>query len=265
MTASTHQYQVFGRLGPLLVVLALLAMWEVTARHLQLDGFPTAAEALRQLPVILSDGQALAGIGDSLRRMACAFVLALLVAVPVGLCMGRSDALARLLNPLLSVIYPIPKAALMPMVMLWFGIGDLSKVLVIFLGVSLPLLFHSYYGARNMDVKLLWCAAAMGMGAPVRLFKVVLPAALPDVLLGCRVGLSMALIVMISSEMIARQSGAGDLLFNAMDMALYPDVYAMILILAALGYGLDGLFERLRRRLTHWADVRQDSHAGASS
>lgn len=264
MRAPVH-YQLFGKLGPLLVVLTLLLMWELTARWMQLDGFPTAAEALRQLPMILTDSQALSGIGDSLRRMACGITLALAFAVPVGLCMGRSERLARALNPLLSAIYPIPKAALMPMVMLWFGIGDLSKILVIFLGVSLPLLFHSYHGARSMDEKLLWSASAMGMGAPARLFKVVLPAALPDVLLGCRVGLAMALIVMISSEMIARQSGAGDLLFNAMDMALYPDVYAMILILATLGFLLDWLFERLRRRLTHWAETRQDSHSGATS
>lgn len=109
------------------------------------------------------------------------------------------------------------------------------------------------------DEKLLWSAMAMGMKPVARLFKVVLPSALPDVLLGCRVGLAMALIVMISSEMIARQSGAGDLLFNALDMALYGDVYAMIVILAAIGFVLDWVFERVRRRLVHWAESRQDA------
>ncbi|WP_028239626.1 ABC transporter permease [Stutzerimonas azotifigens] len=256
---------ILQRLGAPLTVLVLLTLWELAARALALDGFPTATESLAQLPAILFDGQSLQSIGASLARMFAGIGLALLVAVPAGLAMGRNPTLARMLNPLLSAAYPVPKAALMPMVMLWFGVGDLSKILVIFLGVSLPLLYHSYHGAARLDDKLLWSAAAMGMRAPARLLRITLPGALPEVLLGCRVGLAMALIVMISSEMIARQSGAGDLLFNALDMALYPDVYAMIVILAALGFALDWAFEHLRLRLVHWAEPRQDAASGGNS
>jgi len=97
----------------------------------------------------------------------------------------------------------------------------------------------------------------MGMGPVARLFKVILPAALPEIMIGCRVGVVMALIVMVSSEMIARQEGVGNLLFTSMDMAQYATVYAAILVLAILGFVLDALFERVRRYLTRWADSNE--------
>ena len=83
-------------------------------------------------------------------------------AIPAGLLMGRSRLVAALFNPLLMTIYPVPKAALMPIIMLWLGIGDASKTLVIFLGVTLPVIYHSYQGARAVEEKMLWSAAAMG-------------------------------------------------------------------------------------------------------
>jgi len=239
-------------LGPLLV---LALAWELGARWWNMEELPPLSVTVQELPLILGSTSDLASIGASLWRMLLGLGLGLLIAVPVGLAMGRSAALARVLQPLTSVVYPIPKAALMPILMLWVGIGDLSKVLVIFLGVSLPLLYHATQGAKQVDDKLIWSARAMGASPLACLWRVVLPAAMPEVLLGVRVALAMALITMISSEMIARQSGAGDLLFNAMDMAVYPQVYAMILIIAAIGITADLLFELLRRRLVHWADT----------
>ena len=105
------------------------------------------------------------------------------------------------------IIYPVPKAALMPIIMLWLGVGDASKTLVIFLGVRLPVIYHSYQGARAVEEKMLWSAAAMGMRPLARLVRIVLPAALPEIMVGCRTGLVLALITMVTSEMIARQTG----------------------------------------------------------
>lgn len=238
-----------------LPILALLAVWEVCARRANLEEMPGLAAIGGALVTIVGNPDDVTGMLASLGRMAAGFALGLALAVPTGLAMGRSPTLARVLNPLTTLVYPVPKAALMPILMLWFGIGDLSKILVIFLGVSLPLLYHSYQGAVAVDDKLVWSARAMGMGGPARLVRVILPAALPDVLLGCRVGIAMALITMISSEMIARQDGAGELLFNALDMAVYPEVYAMIVLIALLGLVLDVGFERLRRRLVRWSDT----------
>jgi NitT/TauT family transport system permease protein len=241
-------------LPPLLACAGLLALWEAAARAFDISGLPPAREALRELPVILGDREALYNILDSMRRMALGFALALVFAIPVGLLMGRSRLVAAFFNPLLMTIYPVPKAALMPIIMLWLGIGDASKTLVIFLGVSLPVIYHSYQGARAVAEKMLWSAAAMGMGSRARLLRIVLPAALPEIFVGIRTGLVLALITMVTSEMIARQAGVGSILFNALDMAQYATVYAMIVIIGALGILLDVLFERLRAWLVAWAE-----------
>jgi NitT/TauT family transport system permease protein len=243
-----------SRLAPLLACLGLLTLWQVAALIIHTDSFPTALDAIRAIPAILGDKESLINILASLRRMAIGFGIAVMLSIPLGLMMGRSRAVASFFNPLLMVIYPVPKAALMPIIMLWLGVGDVAKTLVIFLGVSLPVIYHSFQGAKAVEEKMLWSGAAMGLSAAQRMIRIVLPAALPEILTGCRTGLVLALITMITSEMIARQSGAGNILFNALDMGEYDTVYAMIIIVGAMGIGLDAAFENLRRRLVRWSE-----------
>ena len=246
------------RLAPLLACLGLLASWQIASLAMKNDSFPTAIEAIRAIPSILGDKESLINILASLRRMAIGFGLAVAVSIPLGLMMGRSRAIASFFNPLLMVIYPVPKAALMPIIMLWLGVGDVAKTLVIFLGVSLPVIYHSFEGARAVEEKMLWSGAAMGLSAAQRLVRIVLPAALPEILTGCRTGLVLALITMITSEMIARQSGAGNILFNALDMGQYDTVFAMIIIVGAMGIGLDAAFEKMRAYLVRWSEPQFD-------
>jgi len=249
---------VIKRVAPILACIGLLAVWQVASLALHNDSFPTATEALRAIPSILSDKDSLVNFGASLRRMAIGFSIAVAVSIPLGLFMGRSRAVASFFNPLLMVIYPVPKAALMPIIMLWLGVGDIAKTLVIFLGVSLPVIYHSFEGAKAVEEKMLWSSAAMGLSAAQRMIRIVLPAALPEILTGCRTGLVLALITMITSEMIARQSGAGNILFNALDMGQYDTVFAMIIIVGAMGICLDTLFERIRARLVRWSEPQFD-------
>jgi NitT/TauT family transport system permease protein len=246
------------RAAPFLACIGLLLVWQLASLGLNNDSFPTALQAIRAIPAILEDKDSLVNFAASLRRMAIGFSVAIAVSIPLGLLMGRSRAVASFFNPLLMVIYPVPKAALMPIIMLWLGVGDLSKTLVIFLGVSLPVIYHSFEGAKAVEEKMLWSGAAMGLSAAQRLVRIVLPAALPEILTGCRTGLVLALITMITSEMIARQSGAGNILFNALDMGQYDTVFAMIIIVGAMGIGLDALFERLRARLVRWSEPQFD-------
>jgi NitT/TauT family transport system permease protein len=241
-------------LPPLIAAAGLLVAWELAARVFDISGLPPAHEALREVPAILTDPEALWNILASIRRMLVGFALALLFAIPVGLTMGRSRLVAAFFNPLLMIIYPVPKAALMPIIMLWLGVGDASKTLVIFLGVSLPVIYHSYQGARAVEEKMLWSAAAMGMGQWARLARIVFPAALPEIMVGIRTGLVLALITMVTSEMIARKQGVGDILFNALAMAQYETVYATIVIIGLLGFAIDAGFEWLRPHLVGWAD-----------
>ena len=247
-----------SRLAPLLACLGLLGIWQVAALFLDTDSFPTALDAIRAIPSILGDKESLINILASLRRMAIGFGVGVGVSIPLGLMMGRSRAVASFFNPLLMITYPVPKAALMPIIMLWLGVGDVAKTLVIFLGVSLPVVFHSFQGAKAVEEKMLWSGAAMGLSAAQRMIRIVLPSALPEILIGCRTGLVLALITMITSEMIARQSGAGNILFNALDMGQYDTVFAMIIIVGAMGIGLDAAFENLRGRLVRWSEPRFD-------
>ena len=244
--------------APMFACIGLLAVWQVASLALKNDSFPTAIEAIRAIPDILGDKESLINILASLRRMAIGFGIAVSVAIPLGLLMGRSRAVAAFFNPLLMVIYPVPKAALMPIIMLWLGVGDITKTLVIFLGVSLPVIYHSFEGAKAVEEKMLWSGAAMGLSPAQRLSRIVLPAALPEILTGCRTGLVLALITMITSEMIARQSGAGNILFNALDMGQYDTVFAMIIIVGAMGICLDAIFERVRARLVRWSEPQFD-------
>lgn len=245
---------VIWRAAPLFACLGLLVVWQLASLALKNDSFPTALEAIKAVPAILGDKESLINILASLRRMAVGFVLAVAISVPLGLMMGRSRAVAAFFNPLLMVIYPVPKAALMPIIMLWLGVGDISKTLVIFLGVSLPVIYHSFEGAKAVEQKMIWSGAAMGLSAVQRMFRIILPAALPEILTGCRTGLVLALITMVTSEMIARQSGAGNILFNALDMGQYDTVFAMIIIVGAMGICLDSAFERFRARLVRWSE-----------
>jgi NitT/TauT family transport system permease protein len=119
-------------------------------------------------------------------------------------------------------------------------------------------IYHSFEGARAVEEKMLWSGAAMGLSAVQRLMRIVLPAALPEILTGCRTGLVLALITMITSEMIARQSGAGNILFNALDMGQYDTVFAMIVIVGAMGIMLDAVFEKLRAHLVRWTEPQSD-------
>jgi NitT/TauT family transport system permease protein len=247
-----------SRSAPLLACIGLLGVWQVAALILNTDSFPTALDAIRAIPSILGDKESLINIAASLRRMAVGFGVAVVVSIPLGLMMGRNRMVASFFNPLLMVIYPVPKAALMPIIMLWLGVGDLAKTLVIFLGVSLPVIYHSFQGAKAVEEKMLWSGAAMGLTAVQRLVRIVLPAALPEILTGCRTGLVLALITMVTSEMIARQSGAGNILFNALDMGQYDTVFAMIIIIGAMGIGLDAAFEKLRGRLVRWSEPQFD-------
>ncbi|GLH79098.1 ABC transporter permease [Bradyrhizobium sp. SSBR45G] len=245
-------------LAPVLACCGLLAAWQLASLGLKNDSFPTALDSLRAIPPILTDKESLINILASLRRMAIGFALALSFAIPLGLLMGRSRSMAAFFNPLLMLIYPVPKAALMPIIMLWLGVGDISKTLVIFLGVSLPVIYHSFEGAKAVEEKMLWSGAAMGLSPGERLLRIVLPAALPEILTGCRTGIVLALITMVTSEMIARQSGAGNILFNALDMGQYDTVFAMIIIIGAMGICLDAAFEVIRRWLVRWSEPQFD-------
>jgi NitT/TauT family transport system permease protein len=245
--------------APLAVAVALLLLWQAAALLVHSSYLPPMTEILPVLAGLLRSGDLYPDLASTLARLFVGLGIGVALGIPLGLVSGRSPAVENFIAPILAAFYPVPKAALMPIVMLWFGAGDLSKVLIIVLTVSLPLIYHAQQGARTVDEKLIWSAQAVGCGSLRRLFRVILPAALPEILIGARVAIVIGVIVTITSEMIVRQSGLGNFLFTALDMGQFALTYAVILVIAALGFLLDWAFENLRRRLTSWAPDRREA------
>lgn len=235
---------------------ALLLVWQATALLVGADYLPGPLAVLPRLAELLGDPALWGALAASMRRLAISFALALACGVALGLVIGRVPLARTLLEPLLALSYPIPKAAVLPIVMLWFGAGDVSQVFVIATTATLPVIYHTADGARRVNERLLWAAAAMGSGPLRRLVRIVVPATLPEIAAGCRTGIVMALIVMVTAEMISRQDGIGSQLFVHFDMGQNVDMYALIVLLGVLGLVLDTAFDALRRRLTRWSDAQ---------
>ncbi|MGE0799456.1 MAG: ABC transporter permease [Lautropia sp.] len=245
-----------GAAARLATAAALLLAWQAAAMLTMADYLPGPATVLPRLAALMADPQLWLALAASLRRLAVAFGLALAGGIALGLVIGRLPLARTLIDPLLALSYPIPKAAVLPIVMLWFGAGDVSQVFVIATTATLPVIYHTADGAGRVDERLLWAAAAMGSGPLRRLTRVVLPATLPEIAAGCRTGIVMGLIVMVTAEMISRQDGIGSLLFVHFDMGQNVDMYALIVLLGLVGLALDTAFESLRRRLADGGDGR---------
>ena len=185
-------------------------------------------------------------------RWAIGFSISLVLSVPIGIWMARSKRVYHFLDPLLTLTYPVPKAAMIPILMLWMGAGDLSKVTVIVIGCLIPLVISAYHGAQGVETSLIWSARAMGMGERKILFRIILPASLPTVFSGIRMALAISLIVVLGSEMIARQSGLGYYLFNSLEMGLYQTTYSVLIIISGIGFLLDRIFSLVMRNVLVW-------------
>ena len=186
-------------------------------------------------------------------RWAVGFSISLILSIPIGIYMARSRRVYNFLDPILTLTYPVPKAAMIPILMLWMGAGDLSKVTVIVIGCFIPLVISAYHGAQGVETSLIWSARAMGMGERAVLFRILLPASLPTIFSGIRMALAISLIVVLGSEMIARQSGLGYYLFNSLEMGLYQTTYSVLIIISGIGLLLDLIFSLVMRKVLIWA------------
>ncbi len=239
-----------------LTFVLVLGIWEIVPRVglINPELLPPFSGAVAEAWHLLVSGEILPHLVGSMKRWAIGFGLSILLSVPAGVAMGRSETLKNFLNPLLTVTYPIPKAALMPILMLWFGAGDLSKILVLIIGCAIPLVVSSYHGAQGVERNLVWSARAMGTSEGKLLWQVVLPAALPQILSGVRQALAISMFVMLGSEMIVRQNGLGYYLFNSLDLGLYRITYACVLLVSLTGFLLDALFVAITHRTLQWMD-----------
>ncbi len=191
-------------------------------------------------------------IVDSLKRVLIAVGTASAIGIPLGLAMGWLPRFRRAVDPLLEFVRPIPPLAWIPLSILWFGIGDTQIVYIIFLAAFFPIVLNSLAGARDVDSYLV--RAGMSLGArPVALFgTVVLPAALPNVFTGVRVGLGIGWMALVAGELVAAPSGLGFMINNARTLFRSDHILLGMVLIGALGLLLDFVMRRLAEFVMPW-------------
>jgi len=247
------------RILPALAVIALLVgvWWAVVV----LTGsvvFPTPWQVVTGTLELIRDGTLWQHIGASLFRVATGFTLAVLVAVPLGLWLGWVRGAYVTLNPLFQMLRPISPIAWIPIAILWFGVGDLSPIFLIFISSVFPMIVQTTAGVRTIDRRYLRAAANFGVSRWVLFGRVVIPAVLPEMIVGMRIGIGVAWLVVVAAEMIALRSGLGYLIMDSRNAGnRYDLVIASMIIIGMIGLMLDGttrLFERLKT--VRWRYVR---------
>ncbi|MFO1327779.1 MAG: ABC transporter permease [Rubrivivax sp.] len=244
----------------LATLVLLAAALEVVVRSGQVNAalVPPPSRVAQHLGAILASGSFAAPLAHTLALLALAYAGGCAAAVALGLAMGRSRIVHDLLEPLVEVLRPLPKPALLPPLILFLGLGDAMKLTVIALGVFFPVLINTQQGVRGAEALWLDAARTFQHGRAATLWKVVLPAALPMILSGMRVALGIGLVLVVVAEMMAGTGGIGYLIVDMQRSFRIPDMYAWSVILAVLGLALNEVFVRVERRLIHWSGTRPD-------
>ena len=236
---------------PLLLV---LGAWQLASSTglLPKSVLPSCFDVAAALGALVKSGEIFGHTGASFARAGAGFLAAVAGGIALGLLMARVRAVERAVEPILLLIFPVPKPAMIPLCMIWLGIGDFSKIAVIALACLLPVVVATFNGARSVDDMLLWSARARGTSEARLLWRVVLPAALPQIAAGVRTAIAIAIIVLVSSEFISAEKGLGYLIFSYGGVGADDAMLAVVIWLAALGYLLDRIYLAGLRRLMSW-------------
>ncbi len=189
----------------------------------------------------------------SITRVYGGFALAALVALPLGMLIGRVALVRDLLDPTLQVLRPIPVTAWLPLAMIVFGIGARSAFFLVFLGAFYPILVNTIFGVRGVEPRLFEAAAMLGVSPSAVFWKVVLPAALPSIFTGLRLGLGFAWVVIVVGEMTGVQTGLGAIIMEARQLSRTEIVISGMVVIGLLGFASDRLVQLLGKRLLRWS------------
>jgi len=252
--------RLFARLGRLAVPAVFLGVWQFASTTLLDDTTrvllppPTAvAAAAWELTV---NGQLLHHLADSLRREFVAFLWAL-VAVPLGVAMGWWKLVNDQLDPLIEMLRPIPPLAWIPLSILWFGVGDTQNQFIIFLGIFFPILLNTIAGVRGVEPNLVRAARCLGGGEGAVLRRVVVLAALPQIVTGIRVGLGVGWMALVAAELVGANSGLGFLINDARTLLRTDIVIVGMIAIGLVGLALDLLIREISRRALPWSRSMQ--------
>ena len=236
----------------------VIAVWWAVVAITASPIFPTPGQVVTGAWELIEDGTLFEHIGASLFRVGVGFGLAALVGIPLGLWMGWIDGAYRTLNPIFQMLRPISPIAWIPIAILWFGVGDLSPIFLFFISSVFPLVVQTTSGVHTIERRYLRAAANFGVPRRVLFRDVVIPAVLPEIIVGMRIGIGVAWLVVVAAEMIALRSGLGYLIMDSRNAGnRYDLVVASMIIIGAIGLLLDTAARLLERlKVVRWRYVR---------
>jgi ABC-type nitrate/sulfonate/bicarbonate transport system permease component len=239
-----------------LPVLLFAALWQLIAISglVDPDFFPRVDRILAALWEMARDGELAFNLFVTIYRSAIGLVVGSGLGILIGMAMATSRAADRFFAPLVSTTYSLPKTTLVPLFILWFGIGDLTPIMAVVLACLLPVIVGTYHGIKSVPSILIWSAEAMGTPRWQILWRVRFPAALLPILTGVRVALGFSYVLTLSSEMIATRVGIGKLIFMDGENGAYAYMFAGILAVVVVAYLSDRGMVRLMHYLLRWQD-----------
>jgi NitT/TauT family transport system permease protein len=253
------------RIKPVLLAIAfpllLLALWHFATVNRPGSLIPPPYDVWQELKDL-----AVGGINDdaysgtllthllaSMSRVYGGFALALLVALPLGMLIGRVPLVRQLVDPTIQILRPIPVTAWLPLSMIIFGLGPRSAFFLVFLGAFYPILVNTIFGVRSVEPRLFEAASMLGCTGSAQFFRVVLPAALPSIFTGMRLGLGFAWVVIVVGEMTGVQTGLGAIIMEARQLSRTEIVISGMIVIGAFGFLSDQLVMLIGRRLLSWS------------
>ena len=261
-TKPGETYGVPGQGDTLVLSLAtiaalILVWWGVTAAGLVKPLFvPSPMTIVRKFAEVWTDG--FTGtpfwqhVAISAARVFGAFLLACAIGIPLGLAMGMSPVMRGLFDPPIEFYRPIPPLAYLPLMIIWFGIGETSKVLLIFLSVFAPIALGARAGVRSAAIEQIHAAYSFGATRWQVLRRVILPSAMPEILTAMRIGIGFGWTTLVAAEMVAATQGIGYMVLTASQFLQTPTVIMGIVVIAAIAYAFDMLMRWVERRLVPW-------------
>jgi NitT/TauT family transport system permease protein len=236
-------------------VLLLAALWEaVTQAHLVSEyALPTLSDTLVAF-VTLSADDLWYHTMLSVARGASGLGAALVIGTTAGILMAWYKPVRILVKPFIQCFYPMPKSALIPLTIMWIGLGDTSKITLIFIGCLLPIVVSAFNAARGVENVLIWSARGMGATEREVLWEVVVPAALPEILNGYRVALALCFILVVAGELIIANNGIGYLINFLGEGGDYGGMFAGVITISAVGFAADRLYLMSMRRILVWRE-----------
>ena len=236
----------------ILVFLAVVGIWQLWAGSANSFLVPTASEVAERAWEEWRTDNFLSQVGASMKRYAVGFAIAAVIGISIGLVVGASHAARRTFDPFLELLRAVPAIAIVPAAFVILGIGDASRIAVIAFGLCFPILVNTAEGVRGIPLEVRDTASMLHVSWMERVVRIYAPAALPSIMAGLRIAVSLGLVLVIVSEFVGEANGVGFYLIERQSTFDYPALYAGIFFLGLLGYVLNRLFLLVERRVLAW-------------